>query len=74
MVVLWCALDVLIPKCKSLNVFFGRDLEGLILYCIYGVSVPSLHREPTDSDTTHNPKYYTKYDCNCKGAVLLAIF
>ena len=34
---------------KSLDVLFWRDLEGLILYCVYGVSVPSLHRESTDS-------------------------
>ena len=32
-----------------IKVFFCRDLEGLILYCVYGVSVPSLHRESTDS-------------------------
>ena len=34
---------------KSLDVIFWRDLESLILYCVYGVSVPSLHRESTDS-------------------------
>ena len=28
---------------------FWRDLKELILYCVYGVSVPSLHRESTDS-------------------------
>ena len=26
---------------KSVDVIFWRDLESLILYCVYGVSVPS---------------------------------
>ena len=35
--------------CKSLHVIFSRDLEPFVLYYVMGVSVPSLHRESTDS-------------------------
>ena len=39
---------------ESLDVIFWRDLEGLILYCVYGVSVPSLHGVSTDSLIPYN--------------------
>ena len=34
---------------KSLYSIFSRDLEAFVLYYVMGVSVPSLHRESTDS-------------------------
>ena len=41
---------------KAYMLFFWRDLEAFVLYYVMGVSVPSIHRESTDS-LIHNNDY-----------------